>query len=114
MDELAAVAALPDNPRVLCHTDLGGNILVDEDTGNVAIIDFGSCMISHPAFDLATLSSLGRDFAEACCEPYPELRAFEAGATDIMATFALQDALYGARQDDWSYVEGVLSAYGST
>ena len=109
--ETAALAALPDNPTVLCHTDLGGNIVFDDDTGAVGVIDFGSCTITHPAFDLATLSVLGGDFVTACLTTHPELGRAVHHAGAVRGTFALQDALYGARQQEWAYVDEVLRGY---
>lgn len=112
-EETAALAALPDLPAVLCHTDLGGNILCDEATGAVAVIDFGSCMITHPAFDVATLSVLGEAFIAACVAEHPDLAFAVDHAAAARETFALQDVLYGARQQDWAYVEDALAGYAT-
>ena len=102
---------MPDHPTVLCHTDLGGNIVFDDDTGAVGVIDFGSCMVTHPAFDLATLSVLGDDFVTACLTTNPDLGRAVDHAGAVRGTFALQDAIYGARQQDWGYVDDVLAGY---
>ena len=109
--ELADLGALPDSPIAVCHTDLGGNIVVDDLTDSVGVIDFGSCFITHPALDVASLSVLGDDFVDACAADYPLLATVAAEAAAVRRTFALQDALYGARQEEWSYVDGILREY---
>ncbi len=111
--EIAAMARLPDDPLVLCHTDLGGNIIFDEESGTVSVIDFGSCLISHPAFDVASISVLGDDFVTACLAAHPALVPARQYSEAVEGTFVLQDALYGARQQDWPYVDEVLAGYGA-
>lgn len=113
LSELAALAGLPDRPPVLCHTDIGGGVLYDEEAGNVSFIDFGSAMITDPVLDVASLSVLGEDFMTKCAEGYPLLAERAADAMVVRTTFHLQDALYGARQRDWSYVDDILASYGS-
>ena len=109
--ELAALAAVRDDTSALCHTDIGGNILFHEATGAVAIIDFGSCFITDPAFDVASLSVLGDDLLAECFNHYPALVEAQAPASAVRQTFALQDALYSARQSDWEHVDDVLRWY---
>lgn len=110
--EIAAMARLPDDPLVLCHTDLGGNIIFDEESGTVSVIDFGSCLITHPAFDVASISVLGDDFVTSCLAAHPALASARQYSGAVEGTFVLQDALYGARQQDWPYVDEVLAGYG--
>ncbi len=106
---LAALESVPDEPSVLAHTDIGGNVVIDED-GRVGIIDFGSCFVTHPAFDVASLSTLGRVLTDAAAEVHPLLSSCDREASAVAGTFVLQDALYGARQEDWSYVREVFGA----
>ena len=112
--ELADLATVPGTPLALCHTDIGGNILWDDATNRIAVIDFGSCFVTHPALDVASLSVLGEDFMDECASHYPLLGELQEPATRVRATFALQDALYGARQDDWPYVDDILASYSVT
>ena len=106
--DLAELKALPDRPLVLAHTDLGGNIVTDE-AGNVGIIDFGNCFATHPALDVASLSVLGDLIVEAAAAEYTLLGALAHEAEAVTRTFFLQDVLYGARQEDWSYVRRMFS-----
>ncbi len=106
---LREVADLPAEPSVLAHTDIGGNIVVD-DEDHVGIIDFGSCLGTHPAFDVASLSVLGEDLVQAATTTYPLLDNLRREAEVVAKTFLLQDALYGARQEDWGYVADMFAA----
>lgn len=106
---LAELECLPAGPVVLAHTDIGGNIVVDEND-RVGIIDFGSCFATHPAFDLASLSVLGDDLVRAACAHYPLLGTLSHEAEVVARTFFLQDALYGARQEDWDYVHEMFAS----
>lgn len=108
---IAALSDVPEEPAVLCHTDLGGNILFDERTGDIAVIDFGDCLITHPAFDLASLSVLGDAFVDACAAVSPVLQGAVIHAAPIRGTFGVQDALNAAKQQDWAYVDEILDGY---
>jgi aminoglycoside phosphotransferase (APT) family kinase protein len=106
--DLRALATVPDSPMVLCHTDIGGNIVVDAD-GSVGVIDFGSCFVTHPALDVASLSVLGTTVLVAAASEYPLLGALSAEADAVRQTFMCQDVLYGARQQDWDYIRSMFS-----
>jgi aminoglycoside phosphotransferase (APT) family kinase protein len=106
---LRALATVPDSPMVLCHTDIGGNILVDDADGSVGVIDFGSCFVTHPALDVASLSVLGTTVLVAAASEYPLLGALSAEADAVRQTFMCQDVLYGARQQDWDYIRSMFS-----
>jgi hypothetical protein len=74
------------------------------------VIDFAGCVVTHPAFDLASVSMLGHDVVAACITTHPDpRRAMDA----VRGTFALQDALNGDRQEDWAYVDEILSGYAT-
>ena len=109
--ELDRLAEVPRHAHVLAHTDLGGNVLYDDDTARVGFIDFGSAMVADPVLDAASLSVLGLDLMSQCARTYSLLADLVEGSAVVAATFHLQDALYGARQGDWSYVDQVLSGY---
>lgn len=106
--DLEGLAVLPTSPAVLCHTDIGGNIVVSESDDEVGIIDFGSCFVSHPALDLASLSVVGEELTRAATKEYSRLGQLRDEAEAVRRTFVLQDALYGARQEDWSYARGIF------
>jgi aminoglycoside 2''-phosphotransferase len=105
---LGEVAGLPAEPSVLAHTDIGGNIVVD-DEGHLGIIDFGSCFATHPAFDVASLSVLGEDLVRSAAAAYPLVGNLRSEAEVVAKSFFLQDALYGARQEDWGYVADMFA-----
>lgn len=109
--ELAALRALPHRTDALCHTDIGGNIVHDPATGLAGFIDFGSALVTDPVLDVASLSVLGDDFVQAASAAHPPLAERLPDARIVRETFILQDALYGARQQDWGYVDGIIRSY---
>jgi aminoglycoside 2''-phosphotransferase len=98
---------------VRCHGDVGGNVLFDEDTGRVGIIDFGMTTMSDPAVDAASLrAGLGQALLDAVLERYPALVERPRAVDQVQATFALQDALWSAQQEDWTAVDATLADLG--
>ncbi len=95
----------------LCHTDIGGNVIFDRGSTALGVVDFGEAMVSHPVLDVASLSVLGDDFILSASRTYPWLAASLDGAKAVRGTFVLQDALGGASQGDWRYVDEVLAGY---
>ena len=87
--------------------------MFDDRTESVGVIDFAGCVVTHPAFDLASLSMLGDAVVAACTTTHPDLRRAMDHADAVRGTFALQDALNGARQEDWAYVDEILSGYAT-
>jgi hypothetical protein len=85
--------------------------LYDDFTDAISFIDFGSAMITDPVLDVASLSLLGPELNAQLAGEYPILAACADDAAVVAATFHLQDALYGARQGDWSYVRDLLLGY---
>lgn len=95
-------AVAPALTPALIHGDFGtGNLLFERSVGKiVGIIDFGSAGLGDPAYDLAALLTYGEPFAEAALDAYPALRPALPRARAYRATFAAQEALYGAEHDD--------------
>lgn len=104
LDDIAALRDLSSRPTVLVHADIGGNLLIDE-YDNVSVIDFGSCVASHPALDAASLSVLGDAIYDSAAVAYPLLAQLSVDVAAVRATFLLQDALHAAVQEDWQYLE---------
>jgi aminoglycoside 2''-phosphotransferase len=100
-------------PRVR-HGDFGpGNLLYDPEEGALTgIIDFGSAGLGDPAADFAgLLSSYGEDFYRRCAETYPDMLAALPRARFYIGTFALQEALFGAENDDAEAFEDGMAPY---
>ena len=53
----------------------------------------------------------GAQLMAACAVTYPAITERQDDSHVVRATFHLQDALYGARQGDWPYVDDVLRSY---
>ena len=87
-----------------------GNIVVDDSDDRLGIIDFGSCFVTHPALDVASLSVLGTRLLEAAARAYPLLGSLGGQAEAVRQSFMCQDALYAARQQDWDYVRSMFTA----
>ena len=77
----------------------------------LGVIDFGGASVSDPVLDLASLSALDESLATAVAAQVPHLVGRADDAQTVCATFALQDALYGAHQGDWRHVDEVLGSY---
>jgi aminoglycoside phosphotransferase (APT) family kinase protein len=110
-DELAELRALPTELIVPCASDIGGNIVYDAVSQAVSFIDFGDTIGCDPVLDVASLSALHDGLAADCGRVYPVLGDRLERAWVVRGTFALQDVLYGARQEDWSYVDAILDEY---
>jgi aminoglycoside phosphotransferase (APT) family kinase protein len=96
--------AAPDvrGADVVCHGDLGGNLLWGAD--GLGVIDFASCSIGHPAVDLASLLVLGDRFVEALLNAAPTFHALLEAAQHIRRSFLAQDLLWSVRQGDLELV----------
>lgn len=112
--ELAGLDFVADRPPVLCHCDIGGNLIYDGTTSHIGVIDFGEAMLTNPVLDATSLSVLGPRFMQAAARTYPLLADCLDDAQRLRATFALQDALGGAAQEDWGYVDRILDLYQRT
>ncbi len=109
--ELAGLDLIADRKHVLCHCDIGGNLIYDQARSQLGVVDFGEAMVSSPILDVASLSVLGPRFMAAAARTYPLISDCFDEAQALRATFALQDALGGAAQDEWAYVDRILDGY---
>lgn len=109
--ELRALAGVDRRDRSLCHADLGGNLVWDPSEKRLGVIDFGGACVSDPVLDLASLSALDESLAAGVAAQVSHLVGRVDDAQPVCATFALQDALYGAHQGDWRHVDEVLGSY---
>lgn len=105
-DTFAAFLTRPDAGAfepALRHGDFGGgNVLWDREAGAVTgVIDFGSAAIGDRATDLASLAAgFGDAFLERCSRHYSITADMRGRMAFYHSTFALQEALFGAENDD--------------
>lgn len=97
----------------LRHGDFGsGNLLHNPDTGDVTgIIDFGFVGLGDPAVDAAPMLGLGEGFYDAMTAVYPDMAGWLPRITFYRSTFALQEALHGAKEGDAHAFERGIAAY---
>ena len=101
---------------VLRHGDFGtGNILIDRETMTVTgMLDFGSAGLGDPAVDVGWvqyLSGVGESFLQTFYAAYPGLQAVLDRARFYVGTFAIQDALFGAENNDTAAFERGIASY---
>ncbi|PEA55424.1 aminoglycoside 6'-acetyltransferase [Bacillus pseudomycoides] len=98
----------------LIHGDFGmTNILYDvEEKRILGIIDFGGAGIGDPAYDFAgLLSSYGSHFLEGFSSLYPNFDQVMDRMNFYRSTFALQEALFGLRNNDRKAFEQGIKDY---
>lgn len=101
----------------LRHGDFGGsNILWDAAKGAITgVIDFSSCAPGDPAYDLASVSTLGDElYARIAVRYQPDavkLAAMLARARFYRGTFALEEALDGLKNGDQSAYQAGMEEY---
>lgn len=108
-----------DNPRhfsytpVLRHGDFGGsNILYDPKAQEITgVIDFSFAGLGDPALDVAAISTSGDAFFQRIRKAYPGIDDQLERATFYKSTYALQEALYGLRDDDKESFESGIAEY---
>ncbi len=108
-----------DNPRhfsytpVLRHGDFGGsNILYDPQTQEITgVIDFSFSGHGDPALDVAAISTSGDAFFQRIRKAYPGIDDQLERVTFYKSTYALQEALYGLRDDDKESFESGIAEY---
>lgn len=98
---LDAAESRPFTP-CLRHGDFGpSNILYDPEKMAVqGIVDFSSAAMGDPAVDFSSLSCYGDDFLQAALEQYPAAEGVLERVKFYRGTFALQEALAGAKLND--------------
>lgn len=97
----------------LRHGDFGpGNWLYEPESGRISgVIDFGFAGLGDPATDLAAVATLGRAFLADLNEIYGADEATLTRADLIRATFALQEAVHGAKHGDGEAYESGMEEY---
>ncbi|MGG2015492.1 phosphotransferase family protein [Bacillus sp. S10(2024)] len=98
----------------LIHGDFGmTNILYDGEKNRISgIIDFGGASIGDPAYDFAgLLSSYGSHFLERFSSLYPNFDQVMDRMNFYKSTFALQEALFGLRNNDRKAFEKGIKDY---
>lgn len=105
-----------DYPGGLVHGDFGtGNILFDaEKRCFTGVIDFDFSEWGDPADDLSAIYGFrgrGADFARRLFVRYPELEAGMPRALFYTTTFLLQEALFGAENNEPELIQSGLEPY---
>jgi aminoglycoside phosphotransferase (APT) family kinase protein len=101
----------------IAHGDLGGeNVHLDPLTGAlVGVLDWDDAAPGDPALDLAALRAHAEPWLTAALlEEDPSLAALHARADAYLATFPLQEALWGLDSGDDQAVTRGLAPYRST
>jgi aminoglycoside 2''-phosphotransferase len=104
----------PDLQRyqpAIIHGDFGGsNILID---GNQisGILDFSAVCYSDPALDIAAISTYTEPFFSHFCQFYPVNESLLRRAEFYRGIFALEEALYGWKNNDKKAFERGLEQY---
>lgn len=95
------------------HGDFGpSNILYDAASQSISgIIDFDSIGVGDPAVDVGAILNLGEDFFSRMCRIYPEMIQLRERVTFYRSTYALQEALYGLRDNVRVSFEAGIAAY---
>jgi len=103
-----------DYSPVLRHGDLGpSNILFDHRTGSVSgVLDFSSAALGDPAVDVASLASISETFYSALYGiNKEEIGPLMRRAQFYKSTFALQEALSGAKMGDQEAYQHGIAPY---
>jgi len=75
------------------------------------VIDFSSAGLGDPALDVAAISCSGDAFFQRICNKYPGMDLLIERAQFYRSTFALQEALYGLRDNDQKSFKDGLAQY---
>lgn len=97
----------------LRHGDFGpSNILHETSSGTITgILDFDSISLGDPAVDAGAVLNLGEEFFNRMCQTYPQLAAMQNRAAFYRSTYALQEALYGLRDNVPESFEAGIADY---
>lgn len=98
---------------VLVHGDFGAsNILYDRSAGSVSgVIDFSSAHVGDPAIDIAAASTIHPVVRERLVQDYPADAGLPRRVDFYLGTFALQEAVFGARTGDEDALRAGLAGY---
>lgn len=99
---------------VLKHGDFGtSNILFDTKAQTLkGVIDFGGTGLGDPAYDFAgILSGYGESFLRRFYKTYPEAESFWERIWFYKGTFALLEALFGIKNNDYVAFSSGIEAY---
>ena len=112
-EEFFAEQELQRFSACLRHGDFGpGNILYDPQNERISgVIDFSSAGLGDPAVDIASASCLGDRFFKYFGEFYPGIKAHLKRAQFYKSTYALQEALHGAKNNDAEAFKSGLEQY---
>jgi aminoglycoside 2''-phosphotransferase len=102
-----------DYTPTLRHGDFGpSNILYNAESRTISgIIDFDSIGVGDPAMDVGAVLNLGDDFFRRMCRCYPHLAGLRARTEFYRSTYALQEALYGLRDNVPESFEAGIADY---
>ena len=84
----------------LVHGDFGGGNILFDKNGISGVLDFTGACYSDPALDIASASTYGERFFECLCRFYPVSDSMAKRAKFYRSLFALEEALYGWKNDD--------------
>ena len=100
---------------VVLHGDFGPtNLLYEEETGTVRVVDFGSVRLGDPAADIAALMGprgYGEPFVKSLSPHYPATPRMLERARFYAQTFALEQALWGLEHGDKEAFEDGIHKY---
>jgi aminoglycoside 2''-phosphotransferase len=95
----------------IIHGDFGGsNILIDNNQIS-GILDFSSASYSDPALDIASVSTYGEPFFTHICQFYAVTESLLGRAKFYRGIFALEEALYGWKNEDKKTFERGMVQY---
>jgi aminoglycoside 2''-phosphotransferase len=92
--------ALQRYQPALTHGDFGGSNILLENGHISGVLDFSSAAYSDPALDIASVSTYGEPFFSHFCQFYPSTESLLGRAKFYRGIFALEEALYGWKNDD--------------
>ncbi|MDM8527204.1 phosphotransferase [Anaerolineales bacterium HSG24] len=95
------------------HGDFGpSNILYDATKQTISgIIDFDSVGVGDPALDVGAVLNLGEDFFKRMARVYPDMLTLRKRCDFYRSTYALQEALYGLRDNVMTSFEAGIASY---
>ncbi len=96
---------------VIIHGDFGGSNILFEDDRISGILDFSSAGYSDPALDIAAISTYGEPFFRHFSQFYPVSESMLQRARFYRGIFALEEALYGWKNNDKDAFERGMEQY---